>query len=111
MPVGIRCDRAELELVKGAAVFIRTLFHAHDVTVGPHRIDDAPERRKILVHIVDLRVQTVDLILHGDQFVANELAASAGQESGRQDACYDVSFHFHGLFSLNCRTGRRPVLP
>ena len=98
IPVVVQFHRPEAEGIAPALVLVREFLHVHDISVGRHRADEAFEGFQSLVHFVDLLVQEVNLVLHGDQFVPDELSASAGQESGRQDTCCDVFFHFHGLF-------------
>ena len=109
IPVPVQGYRPENKGIS-PPVFVLDLIHVHDVTVGRHHTDDTLERSQSFVHLVDLTVQEVDLILHGNQLVPDELSATSGQENGRKDDCCDLYLHFHGFFLLIRRKPLRPGL-
>ena len=79
-------DGLELEGVS-SLLLILILIDADYVAVVGHLGDNGLERCHSLVHLLHLIVDGVDLLLHINELVADELSASACKKSGCHNAC------------------------
>ena len=86
--------------VATALVLILEILHVHDETAGGHLLHDSTEGTQGLVHLSHLILDQVDFILHGDELVADELAAAACQKAGGHDTYYDILFHFDDFWTM-----------
>ena len=98
IPVVVEIDGDEVQDITLTLLLIHKRSYLRDEALFGHRLHHAPQTEETVVQFFHLSVDLVDLILHMHELVPDELPATAREEGCRHYACYDISFHFHGLY-------------